>query len=353
MKKIAVLGGGGTGCTMAADMTLKGHQVTLYEDRRYWENLDYIVENGNQIKMTGQAVNGTAVIHRITDDLKEAAADADVILIAIIATRHEELAKELAPLLKDGQTVCFSAGNCGSIVLRRELPKGRNVIIGEMQGNIYPCRFAGKGVVKSAFPYMPKKVAAFPGNDTERLIREMEEVYPCVPAKNVLEATFNSPNVSIHLAGSLLNTGSIEKDPDYRMYSQGLTPAVERCIREVEREKAQVMEVMGYDNAVHAGMISRLMEYDAHPELDDFRLVQGPGSMKHRYIHEDASTGQSIIISLADQLGIRMPTMKALVQIASVINGENYAETGKSMKYFGLEGMSAEAVNHYLETGEK
>lgn len=351
--KIAVLGGGGTGCTMAADMTLKGHEVALYEDGRYWENLDKIVANDNKIEMTGQAANGIARIHTITKDLKEAVTGAEVILVAIIATRHEELAKELAPLLENGQTVCFSAGNCGSLILKREIPAEKDVITGEMQGNIYPCRFTGETTVKSAFPYMKKKVAAFPAKDTGRLIEAMKEVYECIPAKNILEATFNSPNVSIHLAGSLLNTGSIEKNPDYRMYAEGLTPAVERCIKKVEAEKAPVMEAMGFENAVHAGMISKLMQYGEHPELDDFRQVQGPAAMKHRYIHEDASTGQSLIISLGEQLGLEMPVMKSLVQIASVINEEDYRATGKTIAYLGLDHMNPEQINTYLETGEK
>lgn len=353
MEKIAVLGGGGTGCTMAADLTLKGYQVALYEDKSYWEHLEPITGGGNEIEMIGQAANGVAKIHCITDDLKHAVTGADFILIAVIATRHEELSRQLGPLLEEGQTVCFSAGNCGSMVLRSYMEDGKKVVVGEMQGNIYPCRFVGEKVVKSAFPYMPKKVAAFPAADTPRLMEAMKDFYPAVPAKNVFEAAFNSPNMSIHLAGSILNTGSIEKNPDYRMYTEGLTPAVARCIEGVEREKALVMEAMGYDNAVHVGMIRKLMEYDRHPELEDFRQVQGPSAMNHRYIHEDASTGQCLIISLGDMLGIRLPCMKALVQIASVINQVDYLSAGKNLKYFGMDQMGIEAINAYLESGEK
>ena len=73
---------------------------------------------------------------------------------------------------------------------------------------------------------MEKKAAAFPGRDTPAFIEAMREAYACTPARNVMEACFNSPNLSIHLAGSLLNTGGIERDPAFRMYAQGLTPGV-------------------------------------------------------------------------------------------------------------------------------
>ena len=71
MEKVAVLGGGGTGCTVAADMALKGMNVALYEDERYGENLRDIREKGGVI-MYGQAANGFAKIGVVTNNLKEA-----------------------------------------------------------------------------------------------------------------------------------------------------------------------------------------------------------------------------------------------------------------------------------------
>lgn len=351
MKKIAVLGGGGTGLTMAADLTLKGHEVRLCEDSRFWENLRDVQEAGG-IRMEGNAGSGFAQVSLLTDDLREAVHGADVILVAMIATRHEELADRLGPLLESGQTVCYSAGNCGTILLRRRIPAGVQVVTGEMQGNVYPCRLVGKAVVSCALPYMTKKAAAYPAKDTGALIAAMEDVYPCAPAKNVLEAAFNSPNISIHLAGSLLNTGSIEKNPDYRMYSEGLTPAVITCIGQVEREKKLVMDAMGYEHAAHLGMVEKLARYGLHPELDAFRAVSGPSSMAHRYIEEDASTGQALMISLAHTFGISLPTMEALVQLAGVINGKNYMASGRTIQFLGFGGLTPEEINARLYDGE-
>ena len=350
MSKIAVLGGGGTGITMAADLTLKGHTAALYDRADRFDRLKEVLDAGG-VTMTGRAANGFAPIARVTSDLGEAVAGAEIILIAMMATRHQELAEDLAPLLEDGQTVCFSAGNCGSILLRRALKGRADVVIGEMQGNIYPCRLVGKAAVKCAFPYMPKKVAAFPAKDTPRLVENLSAAYPCTGAKNVLETTFNSPNVSIHLAGSLLNACAIDRDPGFCLYRDGLSPSVLACIRRVEAEKARVMERMGFENAVHGGMIEKLLEYEKHPELSDFRLVAGPDSMKHRYIAEDAYAGQPLMISLARQLGVPVPCMEALETLVSEINGVDYLAGGRTMASLGMGGMSPEEINGYLERG--
>lgn len=351
MKKIAVLGGGGTGLTMAADLTIKGHEVRLYEEPGSWKNLKDVQTQGG-IRMEGNAGSGFAKVSLLTDSLEEAVKGAEVILVAVIATRHQKLARELGPLLADGQTVCFSAGNCGTLILRKYIPDGVNVVTGEMQGNVYPCRLVGKAVVSSAFPYMTKKAAAYPAKDTAALISAMEEVYPCAPAKNVLEAAFNSPNISIHLAGSLLNTCAIEKNPDFCMYQEGLSQGVLTCIEQVEREKKIVMDAMGYEHVSHLGMMKKLVEYGQHKELDAFRRVAGPSSMTHRYIEEDASTGQALMISLAHNLGFKLPCMEALVCLASVINGKDYLAQGRTAGYLGWAGLDAEAINRLLWEGE-
>lgn len=350
MKQVTVLGGGGTGCTMAADLALRGFDVTLWEDPSCWENLRDIQEAG-QVELVGRGAVGAAVIPHLSDDLAAAVEGANVILVSMIATRHEALAEALAPLLREGQSVCFSAGNLGSLILRRRLGGKAGIVTGEMQGNIFPCRIIGKAKISIAFPYAPKKVAAFPARDTAALIEAMSGVYECVPAGNVLETTLNSPNTSIHLAGSLLNMGAVEQDPSYKMYAQGITPGVCACIEAVEREKAAVMEVMGYPMVFHAGMMRKLLEYEKYPELELFRVVSGPSGMRHRYIEEDAAVGQALLITLARQFGVAVPTMEALVQIASVVNGRDYLGTGKTASYFGWNKLTVRQINEYLETG--
>jgi len=351
MKRIAVLGGGGTGCTLAADLTVKGCEVALYESADDWENLKE-VQKAEAIHVTGQIKNADAQIKLLTDDMREAVNGAELIFIAVVAYRHEAICKELAPLLQDGQIVCFSAGYCGSILLRRYLHKDRDVVIGETQGNLYSCRLVDHATVFCATPYTPKKAAAFPGKDTGKLIDALKDLYPCSPCKNILEATLNSPNISGHLAGSLLNTCAIERNPGFRLYMDGLSDGVINCMQEVENEKCAVMEAAGLSGDRQTDMAKRLMQYGRFPELDDFRSLSGPNSMKHRYISEDASTGQTILISLGKATGVATPCSEALVVLASVINRTDYLKNGRSLESLGLGGMTIDQIYTYLETME-
>ncbi len=67
--------------------------------------------------MTGAGRTGLAKIDQITTDIREALRNTRVILVAVVAPRHEEIAHLCAPFLRDDQIIVFSPGNAGSLIL--------------------------------------------------------------------------------------------------------------------------------------------------------------------------------------------------------------------------------------------
>ncbi|MDR1088013.1 MAG: NAD/NADP octopine/nopaline dehydrogenase family protein [Coriobacteriales bacterium] len=361
--RVAVLGGGGTGMMMAADLSLRGHEVRLWEDTAYFsENLSAVAAAGG-IEVTGAAITGFAPVSLLTSSLTEAVSGAAVILIAALTERHAQISTALAPLITGGQAVCFSAGNGSSIDLKRLLERrsGKDAgseaeydaetPVGEMSGNIYPCRVTGPAKLVCAFAYKPKAVAAFPARDTTRLIAAFEGVYEFSSAKNVLAALLNSPNISIHLAGSLLNACGIDRNPGFLLYTDGLSPHVLQVAAAVEAEKVSVLDALGWPAVTHVPMLKQVACYGSYPEFDLFRSLAGPSSLAHRYVTEDAFYGQRILLSLADTLGIKVPVNKALVRLAGVVNSTDYFATGATLKTLGCQAQSPEGIAAYFETG--
>ena len=285
-------------------------------------------------------------------DPAEALADAEVVLISAMAKRHDAITSWIAPHLKDGQVVCFSAGNCASITLKKKLGD-KKVVVGEMQGNIGPCRLVDPTTVTCAFPYAEKPVAAFPAKDNDALVAGLSPVYPCRAVKNVFQATLSSPNVTIHLAGTLMNTSKLETTSDFRLYQDGMSPSVAAVISAVEDERDLVMDQMGYPRTRAVGQIYALLEYPKHPEVAQFRVLAGPTKGVHdRYVVEDAHAGNSLLASIAKNFGIGTPVVNALLTLASVLNNEDFYAGGLTLENLGLAGKSAEEINRYLETGE-
>ena len=144
MKNICVIGAGGTGQCFAADMSLAGHAVSIYDDRK--DRRDEIRQAGG-ITLTGGGRTGTA--HpRVCDSAEQALDGAELVVVCAVAHRHETLAKTCAAHLRDGQTLLISAGSGASLLFDREIRAARrlsaeqthDVTLGELEGNLYPCR---------------------------------------------------------------------------------------------------------------------------------------------------------------------------------------------------------------------
>jgi opine dehydrogenase len=354
MKKIAVLGAGGTGHAIAADLTLAGFELRLYEEPKYRERLNYVLARQG-IGISGGVRQGFATLSCITTEIEEALQDAQVIFVSVVASRHQTIAQLCAPYLKNGQTIVIGPDNGGSLVFADVLQTNREaseIKIAGIAGNFYPCRLIGPAEVIVGLPRSPKRIAAFPGRDTNEIIKSLSEVYDFVAGTNVLEIALSSPNVVIHLAGSILNTGAIENSGGaYYLYHQGITPSVLKCIDAIKTERSELFRVLGY-SVKASNLLEKVSKRGQYPELNMFRGLIGPTSMQHRYITEDASTGMALMVSLAQMVNVPVPVSHALITLASAINQTDYLKEGRTIDKLGLSGLSVEKLNQYLAEGE-
>ena len=334
MKNICVIGAGGTGQCFAADMALAGHKVSLYDDRK--ERLDEIRLAGG-ICLTGGGRTGK-VLPALCEHAEEALEKAELVVVCAVAHRHEALAEQCAPFLKDGQTVFISAGGGASLIFDRAIRTARGldeqqrhgVVLGELEGNLYPCRRLRPAQIFMAFPLARRMVAAFPACDTPKLQQALAGVLETDAASNVLETALNSPNVVIHLMGSLLNLGAIS------------------MLEAMAKQKTAVFNAWGWTARSPLPHMHRVARQNSFPELDAFRSLIGPTSASHRYISEDASTCVCLLADAGRAAGLDMPLSSGLLALASALHGRNYACEGRTLKALGLGGLSTQEVTARL-----
>ena len=352
MKKIAVIGGGGTGHTLAADLSRRGFDASLCEEPGHEDALADAIRAGG-VEVGGALTPGFVPV-RVDADFDSAVLRADIIFVAVVANRHERLARRLATSLRRGQAVVIGPDNGGSLVFARvfgELGVEPGVLIGGMAGNYFACRLVGPATVFVGMPPAPKKIAAFPARDTERLIGELDGLFDWVAATDVLEMALSTPNIPNHLAGAILNTGAVEfAEGRFNLFRDGLSPSVVRCIEAVAGERNAVLAKLGYPE-IHSPMLGKIARLDAYPELDMFRDLAGPASMTHRYVDEDAQAGITLLVSLGHALGVATPVTSALLAIASAVNGVDYYAQGRRCETLGLGGSTVADIHHFLETG--
>ena len=132
-RAICIIGAGNGGSAIAGDMTLAGHSCRLFEFPQYAHNIQAVIAQRG-IKVTGIARTGFAQLDLATTDLAEAVEGAELIMVATQALAHERFAREVAPLLEEGQTVILWPGSGGALAVRKvwdELGLDREVLLAE------------------------------------------------------------------------------------------------------------------------------------------------------------------------------------------------------------------------------
>lgn len=347
-KTLTIFGAGGTGHAMTAYFSLRGLSVCLCDSAEY-ESRFTAIEARSGIELRGSSgENGVVMPALLTTDFQKAMAHSDRVFICAPADRHEELARACAPYVRETHCVCISNGNLGAPVFKRIFQEAGtpDIVVGELAGNLGSCRLLDNAAVVIALPVGGKKVAAYPASQTPKLIEAFADVLPMTPASHIFEAALNSPNVVIHLAGSLLSATAVERAGDaFCFFTDGMSDAAQTCISAVESERDALMNKLGFTiYEPITDFIKEIRDPAGHPELDIFRTLDGPSSMRHRYIREDALAGVSLLVSLGEAYGVQMPVQRAFLTLASVINGEDYYGKGRTLKNLGLDGLTADEL---------
>lgn len=339
IKKITVIGGSSTGHAAAAIYSDKGFEVTLYDSAAYEEALNKVREIGT-IQLRGK-VRMIAPIAHVTTDPAEAVKDAELIAVHVMSSRHEEVARAIAPYVHDGQHILIVPGNLGVFVFRKvfdEMGVTAKVTLTDQEGNLCPCRLTGDAEVTVGMPLKPKRIASLPSSDTARVIEALEGVWDFKANKNVFECTLNANNVVMHIGTSVLATARIEDmGDDFILFQHGFTPASVRVGHLIREERLQVLNALGVEeHANPLGMYDKVTHPDEHPEISVFRTLSGPNCVKHRYLTEDCGCGAALLLSFANRLGIKMPVLKAFVDVAGIITEEDYMADGRTLENLGF-----------------
>ena len=362
MRKIAVLGGGNGAHTMAADLTLKGFEVTLCEAPEFEANFRTTLEQQGVSLIDGWGEERFVRLHKATTNFREAIEGADYIMLAIPAMGHDHFFNGMLPYLEDGQTIVSWPGNYSALRFASLLrQKGIKKRVTFAEGHTLPwgCRMEGPGRVRIFVEAWKLLLAAFPAKETQRVVNDLKDVYPVVAGENVLATSLNNLNPIVHPVGCVLNAGWVDTlGKDFYLYRYGTTLSIARGIKAVFEEVKRVAEAVGvsmldYPEEAFWSRITIMGYYfkatfDKEGKIAD---ISGPSSMKARYITEDTPYGLVPVGLLARQLGVSTPVINAVVELASVINQTNYWEQGRKPEELGIAGLGREELKRILEEG--
>lgn len=361
VNKVAVLGGGNASHTIAADLTLKGLSVNLFEMERFADAMHTVFETG-EIEMSGVAGSGKARLNLVTSDIQRAVEDVEVIFMPLPGFTVGPYAELLAPHLTDAQAVVMLPGSLSALEFLTAIRAHGNrsgVIAAETGGLPFATRLIAPGKVKTFHIRAVCTLATVPGNRCQELFEKIDGLYPFSPRSTVVETGLGHLTPLLHPAGTLLNAGRIERSHgDFYMYEEGMTPGVVRVVEQVDLERLAIGAKMGIqlptgvDMMVESAYGPRGTLWESINGSAGLTPVRGPDSLSNRYLTEDVPFGLVPWASLGHAVGVPTPVMDALIAIGGAIMGVNPWEHGRNLKKMGLEGMSLAQIKTYLEGGD-
>lgn len=363
--RFCILGAGHGGTAMAAHLSLMGFKVNLYN--RSPERLRPIQVQGGIELITGDledVPHGMAALNAVTNDIKEAITDTDLLMVVVPATAHAFMAEQIAPHLVDGQMIILHPGRTGGAlevhsILRNNHVKA-DVIVAEAQTFIYASRSVNPAQTKIFRVKNNIPVAALPAHRTPEVVKALRCAFPqFVPGDNVMKTSLDNIGAIFHPAVTVLNGARIESTHgDFDYYTEGITPTMSLILEELDRERVNVAEALGF-----RAMSARewlYVAYDAAgPTLYEamranrgYDGIKAPKTLYTRYISEDIPMSLVPIASIGDLVGVPTPTMKAIIHLGSLLHKCDYWEMGRTAERLGLTGITLKQIRRLILEGE-
>ncbi|MFO7773171.1 MAG: NAD/NADP octopine/nopaline dehydrogenase family protein [Dehalococcoidia bacterium] len=362
MKKVAILGGGNGAHAMAADLTVKGLEVTICEAPEFKVGFGTVLERQSIQLIDPWGEEREVKLHKATTDFKEAIAGADCIMMVVPATGHQRFFSAIMPYLENGQIVISWPGNYAALLFASMLDKeGMRGKVTLAEGHTLPwgCRLEAPARVRIFVEAWNLLVAALPATRTARVVEDLRDIYPVTAGENVLATSLNNLNPIVHPTGAVLNAGWIDTlGKEFYFYKHGTTLSIARAIEAVYEETRMTAEAAGgkmleYPEESFRSKATIMSHYFKAPfDIEGtVARISGPSSMKARYITEDIPYGLVPVALLARKFGIPTPTIDAIVHLASVMNQTDYLKKGRSLEELGIAELGKEGLMKMLGEG--
>ena len=361
---VAIVGAGIGGVYLAAHLGQRGAKLRLTDlnDARL---ADIRAHGGLDVEADGTTT--FSAIERATTDLTAAIDGADVIAVCTGGTYQESVARGVAPLLRDGQTILLIQGNTGgALTFRRALDAAgcRAVVdIAEMDNYHYSCWRVSPTHIKPIVMKKGLQIAAFPGKRSAAAFAKLRPLFPgAVERPSIAWTGLMNANAMLHVANCVAHAGKIDRAEGYKFYAEGVTPAVGRLYQAINAERVAVAAALGaqvptLENwfaetyGVRGADLPEICRRLTTNSDGPYQATGTPTSWDHKYVAEDVPVGLVPMRALGEAVGVPTPAIDAVIKLAQVLAGNDFAADARTLGRMGLAGLEAGEIRRTLAQG--
>jgi opine dehydrogenase len=359
---VAVIGAGAGGAAAIVELTLAGH------DTRWWNRTPATIapfRDAGGVRYEGVLGEGLVRPAAILDDLSEALDGAELALVCLPSLAHEPVLQALAdagircPLVLNPGHTC-GALHAAALLRARGVPQPP---LAELSTLTYVARKPASDSVRITGTAGRVWAACLPGG--EEALSLAQELYPAATAaRDVLASSLANVNLVLHTPGAILSAAWVEASGgDFRFYVDAMTPGVARSIEALDQERLAIAAAYGHElpplveemaaigtaapePAARGDLRAAIAEGEAN------RQIRAPDTLEHRYYAEDFGFGLVPMLTLGRIAGIDTPYADALVEVASVLRGEDLLASGLGADRLDIVGLDRDELLALVRGGE-
>lgn len=298
-----------------------------------------------------------APVELATTDLAAAVTGASTILVSIYGRDHPELARSLAPLLAEGQTIVLMQGHFGgSLAFAKALRDNgcrASFDLAEMDGYPYMLEVLAPDRVELQTDKAFYQLSSVPAAKADELVRRLKPAFPGLRgSKSWLDTAFADFGGILHTGAMITNVGRVEGGVPYNFYASTMTPSVCSLIEAMDRERMAVAHAYGVQTIDASRWLKETYgreEPTLHEKLQvnataHYRSSPAPLSMSHRFFMSDVPCFLVPLASLARIADIATPVIDSMITVASNLAQRDFRNEGRNLDRLGLAGKSREEI---------
>ncbi len=342
--KFTIIGSGNSGLIHAAKLIENGFgEVGILKTSNAGNNDFFDVirqEGGYNVKDETNGGRRFFVRPRfITKDVQLAVEHADVLMVTTTTIQHDNVARLIAPYVKDGQVIILCPGYMGSLIFRKHIRK--DVVYSEWETTAYNGRIVDSMYVRITF-YNPRNAISV--SPVSRLDTVLELLSHCFAnthysRRHILESAMHNPNMIVHPIGLLFSAARIEYSKgEFWMYKEAFTDSVLRVINAFDLQKNRILEAFGCDPLNYFEAAKWRNEENLNIDaMDVFRSFaessnKGPSFIDHRYLNEDVPVGLGLFISIGKIVGVETAIPESVTTLASALVGRDLSAQARTIQ---------------------
>ncbi len=271
--KIAVLGGGNGSFAAAGDFALSGHEVRLW--RRDADQVEAHRAAGSRILVKDHNGRHDVQLALVTTDIAKAVSNVELILCPAPAFAQPDIARLLAPHLRDGQVVFLPPATFGSMIFAQAArDTGNRAKASFAETGTLPWLTRKHGPFEVAITIRAKRlpVGVFPLDQAPHALEVIGRAFPDViePCGDALSGALMNAGPIIHPPLIVMNAGPIEHFERWDIHKEGTQAAIRRVTDALDAERIAVREALGLWRAAfpaRSSLRERRRDLDVWPRL--------------------------------------------------------------------------------------